>query len=338
VNLFSKKDNSNNRGFAGKAILNNTIPLGPSSKGLKLVNDLGIEHVDSKFKPLERLRNVEFTRDWGLPLVVLPQDETIITASTQLADVKNNSLKYQFTRYLRGEDFQGIRNTLTHVHDIKGWRFNNMFMISTVDTRTEDGYFLRPRIDISKKFAKLKNHSIGFNYSLEKNVARSKLTDTLTPRSFSFEIFEVKLRSDETKLNQYMISYFTRTDAYPVGKDLVAADRSQNITVGSELLKSERHKFRFNTTYRKLDILRPGLTNQKADNSLLGRVQYSIEEWKGLLTGDLLYELGAGQEQKRDLAFLEVPAGQGECTWIDYNGDGIQQLNEFEIASFPDQA
>ena len=338
VNLFSKKDNSNNRGFAGKAMLNNTIPLGSSPKGLKLVNDFGFEYVDSKFKPLERLRNVEFTRDWGLPLVVLPQDETIITASTQLADVKNNSLKYQFTRYLRGDDFQGFRNTLTHVQDIKGWRFNNMFMISNVDTRTEDGYFLRPRVDISKKFAKLKNHSVGFTYSLEKNVSRSKLTDTLTPRSFSFEIFEVKLRSDETKLNQYMISYFTRTDAYPVGKDLIAADRSQNITVGSELLKSERHKFRFNTTYRKLDILRPGLTNQKADNSLLGRVQYSVDEWKGLLTGDLLYELGAGQEQKRDLAFLEVPAGQGEYTWIDYNGDGIQQLNEFEIALFPDQA
>jgi hypothetical protein len=48
--------------------------------------------------------------------------------------------------------------------------------------------------------------------------------------------------------------------------------------------------------------------------------------------------VGSGLEQKQSFSYLKVPSGEGVFMWIDYNDDGVEQLNEFEVATFKDQA
>ena len=337
ANTFSEIHNGDDKGFAAKFQVNNEKQLREKNK-LQLITGLDYEYVQDKFRPLERLRTVEFSRDWGLPILTKPETENIIRATGGLRDNKSQALIYKFTNYKRGEDYNGYQNAVTQVTNWKGWQFNNEVVITSFDALTERGIFFRPTIDLSKQFKRLKNYRLGFRYAEEQNTVKDKGTDTLTPSGFSFDSYSVYIRSDEAKKNRYAITFFTRADKYAYGKSFLKGDRSYNLNLQTELLSNPKRQFYLNTTFRKLKIIKSFLSKQEEDETILGRAEYVMNEWKGLLTGNVLYEVGAGQEQKRDLIYIEVPAGTGQYAWIDYNTDGVQQLNEFELAAFPDQA
>jgi len=337
VNTFSTINDGDDKGYAAKVQVNNTKRL-REKNNLQLLTSLDYEYVQSKFKPLERLRTVEFSRDWGLSLFVNPETENIIRASAAIKDKKNNGFAYRFTNYKRGETYNGFQNSLQQVTDWKGWLFNNEIVVTNFDSLNNKGVFWRPTIDLSKQFKRMKNYRVGVRYAEEQNTVRNNATDSITPQAFSFDSYSVYLKSDEAKKNHYGVTFFTRSDKYAYGKSFVRGDRSLNLNLQAELLANAKRQFYLNTTFRKLTVLNSTVSRQAEDETILGRAEYVMNEMKGLLTGNVLYELGAGQEQKRDFTYVEVPAGTGQYAWIDYNSDGVQQLNEFELAAFPDQA
>ncbi|MBA2499157.1 MAG: hypothetical protein H0V30_05470 [Chitinophagaceae bacterium] len=338
VNTFSGKDGGDDAGFAARFQFQNTKPLRSKAENkLSLTTLLDYEYVQDKFKPLERIRNVEFTRDWGLPLITQAATENILRFSSQLKSHRN-SIGYQLMNYNRSDDYNGIQQTLTQAAAFKGLTLNNQVSITNFSNNLQKGSFFKPILDISRKFAHLDNISLGGRYTMERNITRNKSTDSLSALSFAFDTYSVYLRSDDQKQNKYSITYFTRADKFPVAKDLISADRSQNINLQAEFLKNPAHQLLFNATFRKLNVSDHSLSPQQEDETILGRTEYMINEFKGLITGNVLYEVGAGQEQRRDYSYLEVPAGQGQYTWNDYDSNGVQSLNEFEIAIFTDQA
>ncbi|HUP10615.1 MAG TPA: hypothetical protein VM187_00335, partial [Niastella sp.] len=337
VNTFSPKDGGDDRGGAAKVQYTNNTMLN-AAKGLQWISGVDYEYVQQKFKPLERIRNVEFTREWGLPLVLQQATENILRFSTGLQDKNNKGISYQYLNYQRGDGYKGFQNIVQQNTVVKGWAMNNRFAVTNFNTGSNKGVFLRPVIDISKQLPHLWNLRTGFRYALEKNVVNEKAYDSLNRSSFSFDTYTMYVRTDEAKKNRYGLTFFTRADKYPYGKELLKGDRSYNINLQSELLKSERHQLLINTTYRNLVVYNTAISAQKSDRTILGRTEYRINELKGFVTGNVLYELGTGQEQRKDFAYLEVPAGQGQYVWNDYDSNNVQSLNEFEIAAFQDQA
>jgi hypothetical protein len=338
VNTLSTKDKENDAGNAVKFTLNNLHLIHNKLPGWVISSYLAYEYNDIRFQPLEPIRSVEFLRDWGLPLQLPKANETFYKAAFKLTDKKNNEIHYELAGYNRNTDFTGVRNLLGHTLNVKGWHFNDQVSLTIDRGSINNGYFLRPSADISRTIKSLGNYTVGVIASLEQNEQRSRATDSVSTDSYSFTILQAYFKSPDKAANKWGASYFYRQDAYPYGKNLAVANRSQNVNVFTELTKNKNEQVRINATYRNLKVVNANVSSQQADNSLLARVEYSVHEFKGLLAGNVLYEVGSGQEQKRNYTYVAVPAGTGQYTWIDLNGDGIQQLNEFVVALFPDQA
>jgi hypothetical protein len=123
-----------------------------------LQTDLYYEYVQDRFRPIERLRNVEFNRDWGLAYDARPATENLFTGSVGLLGKGNQTAKYILSSYTRGDGYRGLRHSIVHQGEMGEWRFNDYFHYTTIDDALEKGYFLRPNIDISRRFKSLRNY------------------------------------------------------------------------------------------------------------------------------------------------------------------------------------
>src|SRR5699024_7368725 len=89
--------------------------------------------------------------------------------------------------------------------------------------------------------------------------------------------------------------------------------------------------------YRKINRPTYSLEETK-EKSLNSRIRYSQFLFNRFLTWQTTYETNSGILPQQEFTYVEVDPGKGDYRWIDYNGDGIQDIDEFELATFPDEA
>jgi len=338
-NLFSTINNDQHLGGAARLGFSSVKKLRKTEKyTVELLSGATYEFVQSKFTAIERFRNVEFNRDWNLGLQPLQEDENLASARVGLRKTDLGSFQYEAGMYTRGSTYQGIRNAATMQFAKAG--FSGMATASLMQSKTDtiNSEYFRPNGFVEKSFAKLKGLTVGGRYLLEHNETRNTVADTLSASSFSFNTYTAYINNGTQNKNPIGLEYMMREDRKVRDNAFRNADKSQTVSLNAAWLSNDRHQVRFTGSYRKLQVTDTLLSGQKPDESVLGRLEYTVNEFKGFLTATSLYEFGSGQEQKREFTYIEVPAGQGQFAWRDYNNDGVQQLNEFELAIFPDEA
>ncbi len=328
LNTFSSLDAGDNIGTAMKAYWESTIDL---SKKSSISFGSEAEYQQSTFKSIERFRAVEFSRNWNVQNVNISSDQWLANANVGFNQSGLGSVRYGFNTFLAGSAYQGFKNDLFVNLGQRDWgvRANGSYLISNGNENTD---FIRHKALLFKSFKSIK---ISYQDEHEYNIR-----EVLSSKS-GYQFYDGKFAigtGDSTK-NKFEIYARQRLDKKIDSTGSLARSAiAQQFGGSAHFLKSRAHQLKLNVAYRELRILDTSLINTQPENTLLSRLEHKLKLFKGAISTSTFYEIGSGLELKREFVYVEVQPGQGTHTWIDYNEDGVKNLNEFEIAAFNDQA
>lgn len=334
INTFSPKDRKDDNGIGNKTKITGTIPLKRDSLiRWKMITKLEVETFNKNFSPIEQYRAVEFDRDWNTRNKGFQGNQLASNLGFKFQHLKNGFFNFEGQQFLIGTDYQGYRAALDGKWKNKGFEadYNGSYLGSNALQKND---FIRHRANLSQNLKWLK---IGFIDDHELNNFRSD-TAGLLKSSYQFYDYQFYIANGDSIKNQFRVFYRERYDQKSDSNRLVNVAKAQSIGGEIKLTELKNQSLTIMSSYRSLKVNNSTLLNQAPENTLLGRIEYEFRIWKQALTFNSFYEIGSGLELKREFQYIKVNDGQGIYTWIDYNGDGIKDLNEFEVAQFVDQA
>ena len=332
-NLFSSLDDNQNKGLDAK--LNTKQRLFTGKWNLDFIGNY--QYIAESFKTVERLFNIEFNRDWNLGTTTTG-NQSFWTAGIQSewnpnykGALKGNA-SYQLEKLDFTDSFSGQKHRIMAHLQLPNWRFQNQTSVLKSDNLLSASNFVRQQTQV--RFYKKKNW-IGATFRLEDNQEKIKSTQSFTPISQRFsEIGGFAGRGDSTKVF-VAVGYLQRVNDSIQNGVLQRVNHSQTFSLKSKIFQTAKSDLSVFANYRVLEY-----TNNSAQKepSLNSRVVYNDRFWKQLVQSTTAYETNSGSIAQQEFTFIEVNAGQGVYAWNDYNGNGIQELQEFEIAPYPDLA
>ena len=336
LNTFSELDTKDDPGYAFRVAGVHQTSFGRDSIKWNMESTLSYEQIDRFFQPIERFRNVEFDRDWNLDkLVSKPATEYLPRAGTKLEHQKFGQVNYLFTAFIKGEDLNASQHALTSDLRWKQFRVNYIGSITSSRGAQSNTSFYRHKTLLTRD---IKWFQVGYKDEFEQNLITDRAGDTLRNEAYSFFDRQVFLQNVDTSRRKFNLFYRVRTDDGLRSRDLKTYARGESYGFSLDLSTNENIQFRSITSVRILQILDTLLTQQEAERTLVNRVELNVRALKETITSNTFYETGSGLETRKEFSYLEVQPGQGVYSWTDYNGNGIKELNEFEIAAFADQA
>ncbi|MEO8069359.1 MAG: hypothetical protein ABI599_16795 [Flavobacteriales bacterium] len=329
-NTFSSVGDGNDQGLAAMVGAEHNIPLGLRDSTLNVVIGLNAEALAREFSIVDRYRPAEFERNWNASVIPLDGDQLLAGANVGMSGKKLGEWRYGISTFQVRDRFDGVKHDLvTDLHPGR-WRLKGAgsWLTTSAPARSD---FIRHKAELARH---MKWITVGVKDEHEDNRFHKTGSDTLAVGSYRFFDLEAFVQNGDSAKVKWRLSAGQRADAALRNGELKRSTEATTYSAALDLSRNPRNHLQASVNYRQLRIVDSLLTFQKPEDTWLARLDHDLTALRGAVTTDVFYELGSGLEQRRSFVYVEVPAGQGIYVWIDYNADGIKDLNEFETASF----
>jgi hypothetical protein len=323
-NLFSTIDNNQNKGIATKLAWKQTL----LDKKWKLLSDVNYLFIHRNFNTIQRFQSVEFNRDWNLNNPTGNQQQIGIDLSLQKSE--DTFLNYSFQQLQFSDNFKGEKHLISSNVQLKNTSFYTNSSFLSNNSEIQDNTFLRVKAGIEQRL--LKSWFGGF-LNIESNNGVKNQTQEAILTNHQFKEYEGYIGlGDSTKVFAKVGFNYRDNDSIR-SNAFTEINNRKTYYLDAKIIQTEQTDLSLFANYRETE--NAFSENQKALNS---RVIYNQRFFKNFITLGTSYETSSGNVAQQDFIYVEVEAGQGFYTWIDYNDNGIQEFDEFEIAEFQDQA
>ncbi|MDB9927711.1 hypothetical protein OAD34_03960 [Flavobacteriaceae bacterium] len=323
-NLFSTIDNNQNKGIATKLAWKQTL----LDKKWKLLSDVNYLFIHKNFNTIQRFQSVEFNRDWNLNNPTGNQQQIGIDLSLQKSE--DTFLNYSFQQLQFSDNFKGEKHLITSNLQLKNTSFYTNSSFLSNNSEIQDNTFLRVKAGLEQRL--LKSWFGGF-LNIESNNGVIKQTQEAILTNHQFKEYEGYIGlGDSTKVFAKVGFNYRDNDSIRTNT-FTEINNRKTYYLDAKIIQTERTNLSLFANYRETE--NAFSENQKALNS---KIIYNQRFLKNFITLGTSYETSSGNVAQQDFVYVEVEAGQGFYTWIDYNDNGIQEFDEFEVAEFQDQA
>jgi hypothetical protein len=333
LNTFSSLDRSDNNGFAIRAGVGRIFSSSDTSR-FQMDTSFEYELIGKDFSTTERYRPIEFERDWNVRLAELQGNQNMVSGKVNIQSGQSGYTAW-FIDYFNSEGFNGFRNSVQSDNRFAGFRSSLLASyLTTKGAMNQETAFLRHRFDISRPVGTV---VVGFISEAESNSWELSGNDSLLINSFKNNDLVFYLNNAEEAVNKWRIEGRQRKDYLPLKGAFELFSLAKELSGSMGLVKNSNHILNTRLNYRMVNYgkFQDSLANE---NSFSGRLEYFGRFFNGAISSNTYLETLTGREQKKDFFYLEVTAGQGVYKWVDYNSNGLKELDEFEIAGFPDEA